>query len=218
MTQDLGSTAGPVLLDLVDGRRLGVGRVFCVGRNYADHAREMGADPTREAPFFFTKWASTVVPGGGAIAYPPATDDYHHEVEWVVALGADARVIAHAVGLDMTRRDLQAAAKAAGRPWDTAKNVEQGAPVGVMLAAGHGAPAPHAAITLEVDGVRRQSARLSDMIWSVDEIIQHLGQFYRLGAGDLIFTGTPAGVGPVMRGQRLRAAIDGLPPLEVQIL
>lgn len=216
----------PILAATSDGPAFPVRRLFCIGRNYADHAREMGADPNREPPFFFTAWAETVVAGGGRITYPPATADYHHEVELVVAIGGSGRdvpvdealslVHGYAVGLDMTRRDLQAEAKAAGRPWDVAKNVEQSKPLGVIRTS-PGFDPSRGAITLSRNGVAAQRGDLSDMIWSVPEVIRHVSRFYRLQPGDLIFTGTPSGVGPVAVGDRLDCEIEGLAPLSVVI-
>ena len=217
----------PVLAPVSDGCAFPVARLFCIGQNYADHAREMGSIATPQAPFFFTKWAQAVVPGGTTIAYPPQTRDYHHEVELVVALASGGRDIAeadalthvfgYAVGLDMTRRDLQAEAKAKGRPWDVAKNVEQSAPLGaIRLAAEIGHPAS-GAITLSIDGTVRQRGDLADMVLGVPALIAHVSRFYTLGAGDLIFTGTPAGVGPVRPGERLIGAIAGLDDLVVTI-
>ncbi|KQT31833.1 hypothetical protein ASG29_07990 [Sphingomonas sp. Leaf412] len=217
----------PILAPVVDGPAFPVGRVFCIGRNYADHAHEMGGDPTREAPFFFTKWAQAVVPSGGTIPYPPETADYQHEVELVVAIGtggrdiaaadAPAHVFGHAVGLDMTRRDLQAAAKADGRPWDAAKNVEHGAPLGPIhpvAQAGHPAAGR---IALTVNDIVRQDGDLSDMTWGVADLIAYLSRFYRLEPGDLIWTGTPAGVAAVVPGDVLVASIAGLSDLTVTI-
>jgi fumarylpyruvate hydrolase len=209
------------------GRGFPVRRLFCIGRNYADHAREMGKDPAREPPFFFTKWAETVALSGSAIAYPSETKNYHHEVELVVAVGregfrvpvadAPSLVWGYAVGLDMTRRDLQQVAKDMARPWDVAKNVEQSAPLGAITPLAKAGDIARATITLEVNGVVRQKGRIADMIWSVAEVIAEVSRFYRLGAGDLIFTGTPAGVAAVMPGDRLAARIDGLAPLDITI-
>jgi fumarylpyruvate hydrolase len=215
-----------VLAATSDGGDFPVRRLFCIGRNYAAHAREMGSNPDREPPFFFTAWAETVVPGGGQIAHPPATVDYHHEVELVVAIGGSGRDVAvdqalslvhgYAVGLDMTRRDLQAEAKAAGRPWDVAKNVEQSKPLGVIRT--HPGFHPSAgAVVLSRNGVETQRGDLGDMIWSVPEVIAHVSRFYRLQPGDLIFTGTPSGVGPVAVGDTLVGEIEGLEPLRVTI-
>lgn len=216
----------PILVATSAGNAFPVRRVFCIGRNYAAHAREMGANPDREPPFFFTAWAETVVPGGGRIAYPQGTADYHHEIELVVAIGESGRNIpienalsivhGYAVGLDMTRRDLQAEAKSAGRPWDVAKNVEQSKPVG-KIRSGPGFDPSAGSIVLSVNGEEKQRGDLGDMIWSVAEVIAHISNFYRLEPGDLIFTGTPSGVGPVGVGDRLVCEIEGLETLTVSI-
>ncbi|TCP66741.1 fumarylacetoacetate hydrolase family protein [Sphingomonas sp. PP-CE-1G-424] len=202
--------------------RFPVRRIFCVGQNYADHAREMGSDPDRQQPFFFSKPADAVVASGTTLLFPAQTDDLHHEVELVVAIGvggkdvaateAAAMIFGAGVGIDLTRRDLQAVAKKAGRPWDMAKGFDRSAPIGALTP---GAPAAQGAIALAVDGDTRQSGDLSMMIWSVAEVIAALSSFVELAPGDLIFTGTPAGVGPIRRGQRVRATIDGLEPLEI---
>lgn len=203
--------------------RFPVRRIFCVGRNYAEHSREMGGDPTREAPFFFGKPADAVVVSGSTIPYPPLTADLHHEAELVVAIGtgganialpdAPAHIWGHAAGNDLTRRDLQAAAKAARRPWDMAKGFDNSAVIGAL----HAGPLADGAITCTVGGRTTQSARLSDMIWSVPEIIAELSAYVRLEAGDLIYTGTPAGVGPILRGQTCTVSIDGLSPATVTL-
>jgi len=193
--------------------RFPVRRIFCVGQNYADHAREMGGDPDRAPPFFFTKPADAVVPSGSTLPFPTRTADLHHEVELVVALGDGATVIGCAVGLDLTRRDLQAEAKKAGRPWDMAKGFDRSAPIGLLTL---GAPPADAAIELTIDGDLRQRGRLSDMIWSVEEIIVELATYVELQPGDLIFTGTPAGVGPIRPGETVRGAIEELEPVEVR--
>jgi fumarylpyruvate hydrolase len=204
-----------------------VRRIFCVGRNYAAHAAEMGNEVERDAPFYFTKSPLAVVPGHGTLAYPPGTVDYHHEVELVLALGAPvfrvapdaaaAAVLAYGVGLDMTRRDLQGAAKARRLPWDLGKDVEGSAVLGGLTqAAAFGAVGPQR-IWLSVNGAPRQAAHLADMVWSVPEIVSHLSGFYHLGPGDLIMTGTPAGVGPVEPGDRIEAGIDGLDPLDLRV-
>ncbi|RMB55863.1 fumarylpyruvate hydrolase [Sphingomonas sp. PP-CE-3A-406] len=202
--------------------RFPVRRIFCVGQNYADHAREMGSDPDRQQPFFFSKPADAVVASGTTLPFPTQTEDLHHEVELVVAIGvggkdvaateATAMIFGAGVGIDLTRRDLQAVAKKAGRPWDMAKGFDRSAPVGALTPS---QPAAHGAIALAVDGETRQSGDLSMMIWSVAEVIAALSSFVELAPGDLIFTGTPAGVGPIRRGQRVRATIDGLEPLEI---
>lgn len=206
-------------LPVEGGGHFPVRRVYCVGRNYADHAREMGADPDREPPFFFSKPRDAVF-SGDVVPYPPATGDLHHEVELVLALGgggadldpetAGSVVYACAVGVDLTRRDLQAAAKQSGRPWDMAKGFDWSGPVGALKPR---RTMDQGAISLSVNGGTRQSGDLSRMIWSTAEIIAHLSTLVRLEAGDLIFTGTPAGVGPVLRGDRVEARIDGLLPL-----
>lgn len=200
--------------------RFPVRRIFCVGQNYADHAREMGSDPERAPPFFFTKPADAVVDSGSVLPLPQRTANLHHEVELVVALAgggrdvpvetAESLIWGHAVGLDLTRRDLQAEAKKDGRPWDMAKGFDRSAPMGALL---HGAPPRSAAITLKVNGEIRQSGNLDQMIWSVAEIIATLSTYVELKGGDLIFTGTPAGVGPIVPGDRLEAVLDGAPPL-----
>lgn len=204
-----------------------VRRVFCVGRNYAEHALEMGGDPTREPPFFFTKPADALVTGGRDMPYPPATEDLHFELELVVALGrggadiaaADAatHVWGHAAGLDMTRRDLQGAAKKAGRPWDMAKGFDHSAPIGELVPVGESGPMATGALELRVDGAVRQSSDLGRMIWSVPDTIAYLSGLVALRPGDLIFTGTPEGVGAVRRGQRLEGTIAGLPILRVTV-
>ena len=202
-------------------QRFPVRRIYCVGRNYAEHAREMGNDP-RDLPFFFSKPADAVVGTGARLAFPSRTADLHHEVELVVALGrggtniavadSNAMIFGYAVGIDLTRRDLQAEAKKAGRPWDMAKGFDHSAPIGALRV---GVPPAAAAISLSVDGELRQSGDLKDMIWSVAEIIAALSTFVELAPGDLIFTGTPAGVGAIRRGQTVRAMIAGIEPIEI---
>ncbi len=204
--------------------RFPVRRIFCVGQNYADHAREMGSDPDRQQPFFFTKPADAVVPGGGTLPYPSMTNDLHHEVELVVALGAGgtdiaaadalAMIYGHAVGIDLTRRDLQAAAKKAGRPWDMAKGFDRSAPIAALTP---GAPPASGPVTLTINGETRQAGDLSMMIWSVAEVIAALSHQVALAPGDLIFTGTPAGVGAISPGDQVRATIADLTPLEIRI-
>jgi fumarylpyruvate hydrolase len=204
--------------------RFPVRRVWCVGRNYLGHVRELGNDE-REPPLFFSKQPDMLVPGGGAIRYPSLTKNYHYEVELVVALkaggenipaaDADALIFGHAVGLDMTRRDLQKQMQEKGRPWELAKSFEQSAPIGALVPA-TGA-LPPARIRLSVNGVIQQDANTSQLIWSVPEILAQLSRQVRLGAGDVIFTGTPEGVGPVVKGDRLEAEIEGLEPLGVTI-
>lgn len=217
----------PTLARTVSNAAFPVRRVFCVGRNYAEHAREMGQDPDREPPFFFTKWAETVVPSGTTLAYPPQTANFHFEAELVVAIGTGGRniptaralehVYGYATGLDMTRRDLQQQARELKRPWDFGKNVEQSAPLGPIHPVAEYGHVASAAITLHVNGTLRQSARVETLIWSVPEIIAFLSRYYRIERGDLIYTGTPAGVGPVVTGDAIVAHIDGLTDLSVTI-
>lgn len=197
-----------------DARRLPVRRILCVGQNYAAHAREMGADPDKPAPFFFAKPSDALVVDGADPAYPSATQNLHYEVELVVALGEDARPVGWAVGVDLTRRDLQAEAKAKGRPWEAGKAFDQSAPCGALSRT---PPAPDALIELKVNGAVRQSSRLSDMIWDVDGVLSKAAELWALQPGDLIFTGTPEGVGPLSPGDRVEAVIAGLPPLNFTV-
>ncbi len=207
--------------------RYAVSRIFCVGRNYAAHAREMGSDPDREPPFFFCKPASALVASGSTIPYAPGTSSFHYEMELVIALGAPvfkatpeqaaASIWGYAAGLDMTRRDLQNAAKATGRPWDFGKAFEQSAVITELIPAAEiGHPAA-GAITLAVNGVEKQRGDLSDMIWSTAEVVANLSQYYHLGPGDLIYTGTPDGVGPVQVGDQLEGGIEGVARLALTI-
>ncbi|MCC0062490.1 MAG: fumarylacetoacetate hydrolase family protein [Defluviimonas sp.] len=204
-----------------------VRRIFCVGRNYADHAREMGAEVDREAPFYFTKSPAHLTLSGATIPYPPGTADFQHEMEFVAALGgagfrvpaehAMALVYGYGAGLDMTRRDLQGVAKDKRRPWDTGKDFENGAILAPLTrAADFGTPGPQS-ITLRLNGNIVQQAHLGDMVWSLPEIIAHLSTLYHLAPGDLIYTGTPAGVGPVGPGDRLLGEVAGLDPVELAI-
>ena len=204
-----------------------VRRIYCVGRNYAEHAREMGADPNREPPFFFSKPRDAVVPGGGNIPFPPATSNLQHEVELVVALAkgglniAEADALSHvygyATGIDFTRRDLQMIAREKCHPWEPGKGMDRGAPITAIVPVTAGAPASDATIWLKVNGETRQSARLDQVIWSVPEVISRLSQYFELAPGDLIFTGTPGGVSTVVSGDSLVCGIDGLPVLEVTL-
>ncbi len=194
--------------------RFPVRRIFCVGRNYPEHAREMGASDLRAPPFFFTKPADAVVASGSVVPFPPRTADLHHEVELVAALGADREVFGYAVGNDLTRRDVQAAAKKQGRPWDAAKGFDHSAPLTpIVPAAGIGHPA-RGRIWLEVNGALRQEGDIADMIWSVPEILAELSAWFDLAPGDLVFTGTPAGVGRLLPGDRVRGGVDGVGILE----
>lgn len=219
--------APPTVVLTSSGDLFPVRRVFCVGRNYADHAREMGSDPNREPPFFFAKPADAIV-GAGDVPYPSATANLHHEVELVAAIGqggagitvdsALEHVWGYTVGLDLTRRDLQDVAKKGGRPWDMAKGFDASGPVGVLRPVGEIGHPARGAITLDVSGQRRQAGDIADMIWSVAEVIAHLSGLVTLAPGDLIFTGTPAGVGAVVRGDRLEAKVDGVGELAVTLV
>jgi fumarylpyruvate hydrolase len=208
--------------------RYAVRRIYCVGRNYADHVREMGGDPSREAPFFFAKPADAVVQNGGEVPYPPRTSNLHHEVELVVAIGragagiavadALAHVAGYAVGNDLTRRDLQSQQRERGLPWEISKGFDHSAPLTALhpvSLVGH----PRASrIWLEVNGKLRQDASLAQMSWSVAEIIAELSTFFRLEAGDLIFTGTPAGIGALVPGDVVNAGIDGFDTLTHRVV
>ena len=203
-----------------------VGRIFCIGRNYAAHAAEMGMD-AREAPFFFTKWAETLVPGGGTVPYPPETKDYQFEAELVIAIGREGAAVAvaqaldlvfgYAAGLDMTRRDLQFEARAKSRPWDCGKNFAYSAPLAAIRPVADSGHVREGAIRLTVNGAIRQDGNVADMIWNCAEIIAYLSRFERLLPGDLIYTGTPAGVGPVQPGDVIEVSIAGLQTLRVTI-
>ena len=204
-----------------------VRRIFCVGRNYGAHVREMGGDEKAHPPIFFTKPADAVVTGGADAPYPSATQDLHHEIELVIALRSGGRdipagealacVFGYAAGVDLTRRDLQGLAKKGGQPWDAAKAFDHSAPVGPLRRA-EGAAAPSGDIALTVDGDTRQSAALADMIWSVPEIIAEASKLWELKAGDLIFTGTPEGVGAIARGQRVEGRVADLAPVTFTVV
>lgn len=207
--------------------RFPVNRVYCVGRNYAAHAKEMGANPDREAPFFFSKPANAVMFNGTDIPYPSRTTDLHHEVELVVVLNkggrnlslkqAEEAIYGYAVGIDFTRRDLQAEAKDKSRPWDTAKGFDYSAPVSAISPVTETGLLNAGEITLSVNGQLRQQGDISDLIWKIPEVIAELSTYYELRAGDLIFSGTPAGVGAVVPGDKLDARVAGLQSLQVQI-
>ena len=217
----------PSLAIVGDERRYPVARIFCVARNYEDHAREMGHVVDREKPFYFSKSATALRQSGEAIPYPAGTTNYHFEFELVVALGAPAFKIApgdalaavfgYACGLDMTRRDLQLSERAKQRPWTLGKDVEGSAPASAISPASVIGHPSNAAIRLRQNGILRQSSDIGQMVWSTPEIIAHLSGFYRLGPGDLIFTGTPAGVGPVAPGDRLEGEIEGIGALTTLI-
>jgi fumarylpyruvate hydrolase len=204
-----------------------VRRIICIGRNYESHAREMGVSIDREAPFFFTKWAEDIVPNGATIPYPPETANYHFEAELVIAIGKEGAkvsedaaldlVFGYAVGLDMTRRDLQLDAREKGRPWDSGKNFSFSTPMAAISpvsACGHMKTAP---IRLTVNGVIKQDGDIADLIWNCAEQIAFISRFERLLPGDLIYTGTPAGVGAVLPGDVIDVTIEGLTPLQVTI-
>lgn len=204
-----------------------VRRVYCVGRNYADHAAEMGAD-SREPPFFFSKPADALVPGGGGVTYPPMTGNLQHEVELVVALGKGGSnipldqaldcVFGYAIGFDLTRRDLQSQAKDKGHPWDMGKGFDQGGPISALRPAGKVGHPEKGGIWLKVNGESRQSGDLSQMTWKVAEVIANLSSYIALMPGDLIFTGTPAGVSTVVRGDVLEGGIEGLGELKITLV
>ncbi len=210
---------------VVDGDPFPVRRIYCVGRNYAAHAREMGHDPDREPPFFFMKPADALTKDGSTIPYPPATTELHHEVELVVALakgGADIPeekalecVFGYTVGLDMTRRDLQSDAKGKGRPWDTGKGFDHSAPIGALGAAADVGHPTNARISLSVNGDNRQDSNINQMIWNVPETIAYLSGLFELQPGDIIFTGTPDGVSAVEPGDRLECSIKGIAALSI---
>jgi len=217
--------ATPALPVAESNQAFPVGRIYCVGRNYAEHAREMGHDPEREPPFFFMKPADAIVQNGATLPYPQATKDLHHEIEMVVAIGRDGadipvakaldHVFGYGVGLDMTRRDLQGEAKKMGRPWEMGKAFDNSAPcTALKTAAMMGHPAT-GAIWLKVNGKIVQKGDLSEMIWNVPDTISYLSKLITLKAGDLIMSGTPAGVGPVKAGDRLEGHVDSIGDLTV---
>jgi len=214
-------------LPVIGGGEFPVRRIYCVGRNYAAHAREMGADPDREPPFFFMKPADALVADGGVVPYPPVTNDLHHEIELVAALGSGGRdilpadalghVFGYAVGIDLTRRDLQAVARRLGQPWDLAKGFDHSAPCGALRRASEIGHPAGGTIRLAVNGAVRQESDLGQMIWNLQEVIAHLSRSVVLCAGDLIYTGTPEGVGPVRVGDRLDGEVAGVGTLHVTI-
>ena len=228
MTEPLFDIPAPPLVPIAgDTRGYPVRRIFCVGRNYAAHAAEMGNEVDRAAPFYFTKSAHALCLSWATIPYPPGTRDCHHEMEFVVALGAAAYRVSEAdamaavwgygCGIDLTRRDLQGAAKEKRRPWDLGKDFENAAIMGALTPKTDFGEIGGQALRLTVGARVAQEARLSEMIWPVPAIIAHLSRFYHLAPGDLIYTGTPAGVGPVGPGDRMTGEIDGLSPVAVTI-
>ncbi|HEV8549827.1 MAG TPA: fumarylacetoacetate hydrolase family protein [Polyangiaceae bacterium] len=204
-----------------------VRRIYCVGRNYADHAREMGSNPDREPPFFFAKPPDAVVATGATIPYPTATRNFHHEIELVIAIGREGAnvergaalelVYGYAVGLDMTRRDLQFAARDSGRPWEAGKAFDSSAPITPIRRAAEIGHPVSGSIWLKVNDETRQSADIADLIWPVPDVIVHLSKLFALKPGDLVYTGTPAGVGPVTPGDRLTGGITGIGEIALQI-
>lgn len=220
---DFGAT--PSLPVVGSSDQFPVGRIYCIGRNYAEHAREMGADPDREPPFFFMKPANSLVANGASIPFPQVTKDLHHEIELVVAIGKGGAAISpqnaldhvwgYAVGLDMTRRDIQNEAKKMGRPWEMGKSFDNSAPCTALVPVSKIGHPSNGAITLKVNGTLKQSGDLKEMIWNVADSIAYLSNLITLQPGDLIYTGTPAGVGPVQRGDKLEGHIDGVGDLSV---
>ena len=219
----------PVTLPVAESTKpFPVGRIYCVGRNYAEHAREMGHDPDREPPFFFMKPADAIVSNGATIPYPQITKDLHHEIEMVVAIGKGGANIAankalehvygYGVGLDMTRRDLQGEAKKMGRPWDTGKAFDQSAPCSALVPVAQCGHPSQGSIRLMVNGEVRQEGDLNQLIWNVPDTIAYLSTLFTLQPGDLIFSGTPAGVGPIKKGDALEGEVAGLPVLKTQIV
>lgn len=218
----------PSVAIAASSQRFPVHRIYCVGRNYAEHAVEMGSDPAREPPCFFSKPADAVMPPDSRIHYPPATKNFHYEGELVVAIGKPAFcitaeaaaevVFGYAVGLDMTRRDLQAEAKKIGQPWDMAKGFDQSAPCSAIHPVSQIGHPPKGRLQLRVNGQVRQDADIGSMIWSVPELVARLSGYVRLLPGDLIFTGTPAGIGPVQVGDVVEVTIEGIDSLRASIV
>lgn len=211
-----------------DESRFPVRRVFCVGRNYAAHAREMGKDPEREFPFFFTKPADTVLDDGSAVPYPPETKDFHYEIELIVAIGTDANgpvsvnnandlVWGYAVGIDLTRRDLQLDARDKGRPWDWGKAFDRSAPIAPLRKVSDVGHPSSGRIWLAVNGETKQDADIAELIWNVPEIVSILSHSMELKQGDIIMTGTPAGVGAIIPGDKVTGGIDGLGEIAIEI-
>lgn len=228
MTQHVIDPPALSLIPVKGGGLFPVRRIYCVGRNYAEHTREMGGDPTREEPFFFMKPADAIVANGADMPYPPATTDLHHEMELVVVLGtggvdiAEADALAHvfgyAAGLDMTRRDLQGIAKKAGRPWDMGKGFDHSAPIGEINPVALGGHPATGLIELRVNGNVRQSSDIAKMIWNIPETIACLSRLMELKPGDLIMTGTPEGVGACMRGDMLEGHVAGVGSVRTRLV
>jgi fumarylpyruvate hydrolase len=225
--------SAPVSIPMADGKtHFPVRRIYCVGRNYAAHVREMGFDPEREPPFFFCKPTDSVVPADPSadarIPYPSQTSDYHFEMELVVAIGTAGRdipiekandhIFGYAVGLDMTRRDIQVEARKAGRPWEVGKAFDQSAPIGLLHTAAVVGHPVTGDLWLQVDGKSRQRSDIAKLIWSVPEIVSRLSNFFELQPGDLVFTGTPDGIGPVLRGETMRGGIAGIGEIQVKVV
>jgi fumarylpyruvate hydrolase len=218
----------PTLAVVGTDQRFPIHRVYCVGRNYYDHAIEMGHDPDREPPFFFQKNPDNVIPSGGDFPYPAQTKDVHHEIETVVAIGkggtdipverALEHVYGYGVALDMTRRDLQAEAKKLGRPWEVGKAFEASAPCSALAPASKIGHPTQGAVWLKVNGQLKQNGDLNQLIWKVPEMIAYLSTLFTLQPGDLILSGTPAGVGPVVRGDRLHGGVEGIGEIEIRVV
>ena len=230
MTRTVFPLKAPVLADIAGSdEKFPINRIFCVGRNYHAHAAEMGVsvDKTTQEPFYFLKDAATYVPSGATIQYPPQTSNYHHEMEFVVAIGregfnvaeqdADQLIFGYACGLDMTRRDLQLKARETGRPWDLGKNFEESAILAPIVPVSESGIVNNGALELRVNGKTVQSTDLNMLIWNVREIIAHLSKFYHLQPGDLIYTGTPEGVGSVVAGDKLEGSIAGLGSISLNL-
>jgi 2-keto-4-pentenoate hydratase/2-oxohepta-3-ene-1,7-dioic acid hydratase in catechol pathway len=219
---DVVAAPAPVRIPVRGGGTFPVRRIYCVGRNFADHAREMGAvapasKAERGTPVFFCKPADAIVVDG-VVSYPPGTQDLHHEIELVVALGEGGRVFGYGVGLDLTRRDLQSAAKAKGLPWDTGKAFDHSAPIGALLPAAEVEPLAARTLSLTVNGTLRQRSTLDQLIWDVPEILAELSALFELKAGDLVFMGTPAGVGPLQPGDVFEGRLDDLLSVQGRIV
>lgn len=227
MSQYLFETSCPSVAIAGSETRFPLHRVYCVGWNYAEHVREMGSEPDREPPIFFMKPLDAVVPTGSHVPYPPATENLHYEIELVVAIGLSGTAIprenaldyvwGYGVGIDMTRRDLQAVAKKRGQPWEPSKSFDAAAPVSELHSAAEIGHPDAGRIWLEVNGEVRQDGDIAQLIWNVPEIIEHLSELFVLQPGDLIYTGTPAGVSAVVSGDRLRGGVDRVATIEVTI-